>query len=86
MIPAPEEFKRVRVDAEQALEQIKADKVKHDGAVNWGDLDIRGIRWAIEETGNAGWQVFIEECQEGSLNSPMYEFMVEKNVEILCEW
>lgn len=85
-----EEFVRVRADAEQALKKICAlprDGVSLRGkAVNWGDLSIVRISWAIDEEGADLWQVWVEECAPGSLEELFYTRMVEKNVEIYCEW
>ena len=88
--PTKEQFANLRLDAETALNKIKAmafdgDRLRYK-AVNWGDLRIVSVSWSIDERDDFVWNVFIEECAADSLGELMYELMIEKKVEVHCEW
>lgn len=85
-------FKRkmatLRKAAEDSLAAIPKEDWHAQGAVNWGDIGVREVRYWLNDQGETGYTISLEEAAPGSkLCQTIYEEMgAPENVEIVCEW
>lgn len=75
--------------ASSVLNQLKREGDKANmGAVNWGDLNVVEVLYYVNDRGDTGYTITIEEAAPGAkLAMEVWERMGKPtNVEVVCEW
>jgi hypothetical protein len=81
-------MKELRTKADAAIDAIPEADHQDMGAVNWADISTCEVRWWINDFGQTGFTVTLEEASPGSkLAFVVWEAMGSpEDVEVVCEW
>ena len=83
-------LKRLRVGAEKALAQIKAESGKRpDWCVNWPVVWVVSVEWALQEDGSGIHRVWVGKGEDRKLEEEMERLLKAEgwtSIEVTTEW